>query len=146
MEESMANTARNVTDREEFWRPPVQESQHRAPAQAEACERCGAEYVAGSRFCHLCGEARQPRLARPRFDLGKYLDWSRIRQAVGMSTSSLLAFVVGIACLLAAILTGVVYTAATVLDWQAVQLWRLEWLLAAIAVFVAGLLLKQSAA
>ncbi len=142
----MSNTARNVTNREEFWRPPVQESQYRAPALAEACERCGAEFVAGSRFCHLCGEARQPQLSRSRFNVGQYLDWSRIKQAVGLSTASLVAFIVGIACLLAAILTGVVYTAATVLDWQAVQLWRLEWLLAAVAAFAAGLLLKHSAA
>lgn len=143
----MANTARNVTDREEFWRPPVQESQPRAPqAQAEVCERCGAEFVAGSRFCHLCGEARQPRLSRPRLNLGKYLDWSQIRQLVGLNTASLVAFLIGIGCVLAAILTGVMYTAATVLDWQAVQLWRVEWLLAAIAAFAVGLLLKQSAA
>ncbi len=143
----MANTARNVTDREEFWRPPVQEPQYRnIPEQAQSCERCGTEFVAGSRFCHLCGEARQPQLARPRFELGKYLDWSRIKQTVGLSTAALVAFVAGIACLLAAVLTGVVYTAATVLDWQAVQLWRLEWLLAAIAAFAAGLLLKHSAA
>ena len=143
----MANTARNVTDREEFWRPPVQESQQRAPAaQSEACERCGSEFVAGSRFCHLCGEARQPQLSRPRFNLGKYLDWSRIRQATGLSTASLVAFVVGTVCILAAVITGMVYTAATVLDWQAVQLWRVEWLLAAIAAFAAGLLLKHTAA
>ena len=143
----MANTARNVTDREEFWRPPVQESQSRAPAaQSESCERCGSEFVAGSRFCHLCGEARQPQLSRPRFHLGKYLDWSRIRQAMGLSTASLVAFVVGSVCILAAVITGLVYTAATVLDWQAVQLWRVEWLLAAIAAFAAGLLLKHTAA
>jgi hypothetical protein len=143
----MANTARNVTDREEFWRPPVQETQYRgSQAEAQTCERCGSEFVAGSRFCHLCGEARQPQLSRPRFNLGKYLDWTRIRQAMGLNTASLVAFVAGIACLLGAIFTGVVYTAATVLDWQAVQMWRLEWLLAAIAAFTAGVLLKHSAA
>ncbi len=142
----MANAARNVTNREEFWRPPVQESQYQPPAQATACERCGAEFVAGSRFCHLCGEPRQTQLSRSRFNLGQYLDWSRIKQAMGLGTASLVAFIVGSACLLAAILTGVVYTAATVLDWQAVQLWRLEWLLAAIAAFTAGLLLKHHAA
>lgn len=143
----MANTARNVTDREEFWRPPVHESNYAAqPEQTGSCERCGADYVAGSRFCHLCGEARQPQLLRSRFNIGKYLEWSRIRQAVGLNTLSLVAFVIGIVCILAAILTGLVYTAATVLDWQAVQLWRVEWLLAAIAAFAAGVLLKQHVA
>lgn len=143
----MANPARNMTDREEFWRPPVQQSPERAPqAQAVTCEHCGAEFVAGSRFCYLCGESRQPQLSRSRFDLSRYLVWSRIRQAIGLGTFSLVAFVVGMACLLAAVLTGLVYSAATLLDWQAVQLWRLEWLLAAIAAFTAGMLLKQSAA
>jgi len=36
------------------------------------------------------------------------------------------------------------FTAATVLDWQAVQLWRIEWLLGAAVAFVAGILLKKS--
>jgi hypothetical protein len=31
------------------------------------------------------------------------------------------------------------------LDWQAVQLWRIEWLLGATASFLAGILLKKSA-
>jgi len=141
----MANTARNVTDREEFWRPPVQESSLQVPQAAGSCERCGAEFVAGSRFCHLCGEARNPQLSEPRFRIGKYLEWSRIRQAVGLTTGPLVAFIAGIACVLAAVFTGVVYTAATVLDWQAVQIWRLEWLLAAVAAFAAGVLLKRSA-
>jgi hypothetical protein len=45
--------------------------------------------------------------------------------------------------MVAALLTGFIFSAATVLDWQAVQLWRIEWLLAAIALFVAGILLKK---
>jgi hypothetical protein len=36
------------------------------------------------------------------------------------------------------------YTAATVLDWQAVQIWRIEWLLASAAAFLAGILLKKT--
>jgi hypothetical protein len=38
----------------------------------------------------------------------------------------------------------VIFTARTPLDWQAVQLWRIEWLLAGIAGFAAGLLLKKT--
>jgi hypothetical protein len=44
----------------------------------------------------------------------------------------------------AAVITGFLYTATTVLDWQAVQIWRIEWLLAALAIFAGGLLLKKS--
>jgi hypothetical protein len=36
-----------------------------------------------------------------------------------------------------------VFTATTVLDWQAVQVWRIEWLLAAAVAFLAAILLKR---
>jgi hypothetical protein len=36
------------------------------------------------------------------------------------------------------------FTAGTVLDWQAVQIWRVEWLLGAAAAFLAGILLKKA--
>jgi hypothetical protein len=39
--------------------------------------------------------------------------------------------------------TGFVFTATTLLDWQAVQLWRIEWLLGSVAMFAAGFLLKK---
>jgi hypothetical protein len=69
-----------------------------------------------------------------------------IKRILGLGTASLLAFVVGIACIVGALFTGVVYTAATVLDWQAVQIWRLEWLLGAAVAFIAGILLKRTQA
>jgi hypothetical protein len=31
----------------------------------------------------------------------------------------------------------------TAVDWQAIQLWRIEWLLGAVAAFIAGALLKR---
>jgi len=49
----------------------------------------------------------------------------------------------GCACVVAAVVTGLVFTASTVVEWQAIQLWRIEWLLAAIALFGAGMLLKK---
>ena len=57
---------------------------------------------------------------------------------------SIVALIVGIICTLAAVGTGLVYTATTVLDWQAVQVWRIEWLLAAVVAFLAGILLKAA--
>jgi hypothetical protein len=41
------------------------------------------------------------------------------------------------------VVTGFLFSATTLLDWQAVQLWRIEWLLAATAIFAAGFLLKK---
>jgi hypothetical protein len=43
-----------------------------------------------------------------------------------------------------AALLGVIYRTDTLLDWQAVQIWRVEWLLAALAALLAGLLLKKA--
>jgi cytosine/uracil/thiamine/allantoin permease len=43
-----------------------------------------------------------------------------------------------------ALAVGVVFSARTLLDWQAIQIWRIEWLLGAVAAFLAGCLLKKS--
>ncbi|MGA9307726.1 MAG: hypothetical protein WBW31_20165, partial [Candidatus Sulfotelmatobacter sp.] len=63
----------------------------------------------------------------------------------GLSKASLAAFLFGMLCMVGALTVGVVFTARTTLDWQAIQVWRIEWLLAAIASFGAGCLLKKSA-
>jgi uncharacterized Tic20 family protein len=59
--------------------------------------------------------------------------------------ASLVAFLMGVGCLVAAITVGLIYSVQSFADFQAVQLWRMEWLLAAVAAFVAGLLLKRPA-
>ena len=132
--------------REEFWRPPVDTKRMETPAEtnASACERCGTPYVVGSRFCHVCGSEREPQLSRPRFQISRWMDIHRLQESLGLSLGSLIAFIVGVICTLSAIGTGLVFTANTVLDWQAVQIWRVEWLLAAIAAFLTGILLKRS--
>jgi len=67
------------------------------------------------------------------------------RQQLGLSTGALVAFLIGIVCVLSAVLMGLIFTVQTTLDWQALQLWRMEWLLGALVSFVAGILLKKSA-
>jgi hypothetical protein len=61
----------------------------------------------------------------------------------GLSIPCLVFFVGAIVCAAAAVLTGVIYKADTLVDWQAVQVWRVEWLLGAIAALLAGILLKR---
>lgn len=165
---------------QEFWRPPsppvaeatvVRES---APSMAEACPRCGSEFLLGSRFCHTCGNRRPEALSASaradaaaiaqvweqsvhrvrEFVLGipwgkikfpswaHYLHFHEIKSRVGLSTGSLIAFVIGLACIAGALLVGLL-TAKTYVDWQAIQFYRAEWLLAATASFVAGILLKN---
>jgi hypothetical protein len=71
------------------------------------------------------------------------LEFHNIKARLGLSTAPLVAFLIGIGCVLMAILTGLVLTVATVADWQSVQAWRVEWLLASVAAFLAGILLKR---
>ena len=135
---------------QEFWQPPavsqVQAQEH-SGHMVEVCDRCGTEFVVGARYCHVCGETRGSRV-RTSGGAVRYLRplanfFLGIQRALGLGAASLLAFAAGLACVLAAVFTGVVYTATTVLDWQAVQVWRLEWLLAAAVAFIAGILLKK---
>ncbi|HEX4785040.1 MAG TPA: hypothetical protein VH350_11895 [Candidatus Sulfotelmatobacter sp.] len=72
----------------------------------------------------------------------RYLHFHEIQSRIGLSTASLVAFIIGIACIAGALLVGLL-TVRTFVDWQAIQFYRAEWLLAATASFVAGILLKK---
>jgi len=131
----------------DYWRPVTQNHAPDMPAhlraQSEVCEHCGSEFVIGARFCHVCGGDRQEKVS----NLSRWtdaLDFDNIRHALGLSTASLVAFIFGMAAVLAAFAVGFIYSATTLVDWQAVQTWRIEWMLAATVAFVAGILLKKS--
>jgi len=165
---------------QDFWRPPVAASVPEVPSvepvaakPADACSRCGTEFMIGSRFCHTCGQRRLEENASAansdavtRFwtrqtawvksVAGKiswskialpswlhYLQFHEIKEWIGLPTASLIAFLVGVGCVIAALGVGFM-TARTFVDWQAIQFYRAEWLIAATAAFVAGILLKGS--
>lgn len=142
----MAQIARNFEERQEFWKPavpPRQESSQISPAE-QVCDNCGTDFLMGSRFCHVCGADRHADLASPTTTgFREWFDFASLRDAMGQTTGSLIALFLGFACVVAAAVTGFLYTANTVLDWQAVQIWRIEWLLAAVAMFAVGILLKR---
>ncbi len=75
--------------------------------------------------------------------MARQLEFQRIKDRVGLPTPALVAFLAGFACLLAAVLVGFIFSANTVLDWQAVQVWRIQWLLGSATAFLAGILLKR---
>jgi hypothetical protein len=174
--------------RQEFWRPPIPVAADEmpvrevTPAMAEACGRCGTEFLMGSRFCHTCGGKRLVAISpEARADAAEmagswvnvvgrvrstlvglpataarlwsgiklpawlhYLHFHEIKSWVGLPTGSLIAFILGIACVAGALLVGLL-NAKTLVDWQAIQFYRAEWLLGATASFVAGILLKKPA-
>jgi hypothetical protein len=139
----MAELAHNP--QQEFWRPPVSATELAGPA--EVCEGCGTEFMVGSRFCHSCGTARATmgEEETSTWDFLSVLEFHNIRDGLGLSTASLVAFLVGFGCALFALLAGVIYSEKTLLDWQAVQMFRIQWLLGSISAFLAGVLLKKKA-
>jgi hypothetical protein len=146
----MSQVIRNTEARAEFWRPPV-DSLHRTAADAttEVCARCKTEFVMGSRYCHVCGMDRTPQAQSSRKlwlqKAARVFDMARIRQTLALNNASLVAFGVGLLCILATLMVAIIYSdVKSFSDWQAIQLWRIEWLLAAAASFVAGILLKKS--
>ena len=159
----MSEVAQNAE--REFWQPPVSPSPVAMetvvqPAMVEACDNCETEFIPGSRFCHACGAERAERSTknelatwmRTAFAWVRHLEFHNIerwivntKEWLGLPTAALVSFAIGLFCIAGAILVGLIFTVQTTLDWQAVQVWRIEWLLGASASFLAGILLKKTA-
>jgi hypothetical protein len=146
----MAEVAQNTSS--EFWRAPVGAAEvvPSAPVLADVCPSCKSEFVVGAAFCHACGAQRASDSVLPRaqswgryLELARHLEFQQIKERVGLPTAALVAFLIGIACGVAAVLVGFIFSANTVLDWQAVQVWRIQWLLGSAAAFLAGILLNR---
>jgi len=72
-----------------------------------------------------------------------YLHFHEIKRWIGLPTAALIAFIIGLGCVAGAIGVSLFYRASNLAEFQAIQMWRIEWLLAATASFVAGILLKK---
>ena len=152
----------HTVDNSPFWLPANEPklASNTAPGGIATglleCEQCGSDLVVGSKFCHSCGSSRG---ATPKAQAG--MEWkralrssgsmlasgmNRTRAALNLPTPALVAFAMGSICVLTALLVGFMYSASTPLEWEAVQAWRLEWMLGAIAAFLAGILLRSSKA
>ncbi|MGA3087634.1 MAG: hypothetical protein ABSD75_03425 [Terriglobales bacterium] len=127
----------------EFWRPPAAASEAAATHGRSSTCRCGTEFLVSSLFCHACGVSR-PDLNGPRIlEIPGLAEVRSLGDRLGLTTPSVIAFLAGLFCLVGALGVSVFFSVRTALDWQAIQLWRIEWLLAAVAAFAAGLLLKK---
>jgi ribosomal protein L40E len=134
----------------EFWSPPTVQEPVAAPAMVEVCAGCGAEFMVGARFCHRCGATRHLKANASseqswtrHLEFLRALEFQNIQQWLNLPTASLVAFLAGVGCLLTALMVGLVYSAQTFQDFEAIQFWRVQWLLSALVAFVAGILLKQ---
>ena len=105
----MAQLAPNYDERQEFWKPAVAPRQEAVAAETtdQVCQECGTDFVLGSRFCYVCGADRNANLgATPLTGLRAWIDFASLRDALGQSYASLVALVMGFACVIAAIVTG----------------------------------------
>ena len=142
----MAQVAES-SKKQEFWRSPHPEIMRLVSPlpSSQPCWRCGADFSPGAHFCHICGSEREKRLAiaQPPDTSTRLAESTDIIDQMGLTLASMVFFLLGIGCIAAAILTGFLFKADTLVDWQAIQLWRIEWLLAASAALLAGVLLKR---
>ena len=123
---------------------------HTAIAEAEPatrhdlCRHCGAEFVVDSPFCRMCGRAKnEAAIGRHKKNFWRAMEFYQLRRTLGLSVGAMICFILGVACVAAAIATGFIYTANTLVDWQAIQAWRCEWLIAGGVVFLCGVLLNN---
>lgn len=142
----MADLARDV--RQEFWRPP-QEQPTTHVVLPDACRRCGTEFMVGAAFCHICGMGRHRSgitkahvLTEPLTFL-KTLDVTKIKAFFGLPLASLCAFLIGSLFVLIALAQGF-RSGQEFSDFEAIQLLRVQWLVAACAAFLAAILLKNA--
>jgi hypothetical protein len=129
----------------EFWRPPTAQPVTAKPEMVEVCDGCGSEFMVGARYCHICGSGRGMRASSAASYWARYVEFQNIKEGLALSTASFVAFIIGVACLLiGAAVVGMIYSVQTLAEFQAVQLYRIQWLLGSVAAFVAGILLKKN--
>jgi hypothetical protein len=134
----MAEAAPNYQQHKDYWKPlptPKLQSLAITDAAKVRCPGCRTSLPSEAHFCHTCGldQTAEPSI----------LNLVSVAARLGQSLGSLIALVLGCACLVAAVATGFLFKVATLADWQAIQFWRIEWLLGAIALFAAGLVMKR---
>jgi hypothetical protein len=128
----------------EFWRPPMLGAETVIKLQrTTVCRQCGTEFIVSSVYCHSCGLKRPALNAEPNLEIPGLAELSALGERIGLTTPAVAAFLLGAMCLVGALAVSVCFSARTTLDWQAIQLWRIEWLVAAVAAFVAGCLFKK---
>jgi hypothetical protein len=145
----MADISREVS--QEYWRQaPTPGKDFQTPGfqpqgNQAFCAVCGTPYAAGALFCHLCGLGREKDLRAKKRGLNlEWLDFDRIREQTGLSTISLVLVISAALFMLASVMAGLIYDTSTIAEWQAVQTWKVEWLLATVPTLLAAMLFKKS--
>jgi hypothetical protein len=162
----MSSRATQPLDRASFWKPVLDRQRSGsetviAPGDAETttatealesspeiahrhdlCSHCGTEFVVDSPYCRMCGKRNSESLivATPAL---RALDFRWLQAKMGLTAGALVSLFTGLMCMIVAAAVGSLYTATSYTDWQAIQTWRMEWLMAAGVAFLCGILLKR---
>ena len=142
---TMADVAHDT--QHEFWRPPANQPATEV-VLADACRRCGTEFMVGAAFCHVCGSNRHraestgARNWARYFEFVRAVDFAKVKNWLGLPMPSLCAFLLGAVFLIVALTMGFM-SVHDYSDFEAIQLWRIQWLMSACAAFLAGILLKN---
>src|SRR5271170_4256848 len=108
----------------DFWRPPVSASKAVAsPERSAACRRCGSEFIVSSVYCHACGAKRPDLNAARTFEIPGRAELASLAERLGLTMPAVIAFLLGIFCVVGAVAVSVIFSPRTALDWQAIQLW-----------------------
>ncbi len=141
----MADMKREAS--QEYWRPapsagnPFSTLGSKARENEACCSVCSTPYATGARFCHFCGLSRESSNER-RNPIKHWLDLDAIRNRFGLSNASLVLVLAAAIFMIATMMTGLVYNTSTLAEWQAVQTWRIEWLLATVVALLTAMLFK----
>jgi len=111
-------------------------------SRRDVCQRCGTEFVVRSPFCRMCGWRSESYEMQELRKLSR-LDFHALRRRLNLSTAALICFIAGLGAVSAAACVGFIYSASTLIDWQAIQIWRIEWLLVAAVALLSGILLNR---
>jgi cytosine/uracil/thiamine/allantoin permease len=104
--------------------------------------------MVGAAFCHICGMGRHRQVSAAvptwtkHFEFLKALEFASVKEWFGLPLVSLCAFLIGTAFLTMALAQGF-RSVQDFTDFEAIQLWRIQWLMAACAAFLVGILLKS---
>jgi hypothetical protein len=131
---------------EEYWRPAPNAAsafptQLRAREEEAFCAFCGTPYAIAARYCHFCGLSRESAQEK-RNPIKHWLDVAAIQSRFGLPMLSLILMLAALLFAVATVMVGLLYDTATLAEWQAVQTWRIEWLLATLVALLAAVLFK----
>ena len=158
----MSGASLKQNQKEAYWKPMLSQSvEHPEPekrdhssvitaerpkqttaSRGDVCQHCGTEFVVRSPYCRMCGWRSETYEAQEITKASK-LDFHALRRRLNLSTAALICFIAGLGSLSAAATVGFIYSANTLVDWQAIQIWRIEWLLAAAVALLCGILLNR---